>query len=95
MNKLKEYEEEVKKGCGQDLPDCLCGENNRLCIGCREKLEAIQKCKELFKEMIKELQYDDDIMRCIEEEEDEKWWNRAIDSFSDELISQLNDLKEE
>jgi hypothetical protein len=65
MNKLKEYEEEVKKGCGQDLPDCLCGENNRLCINCREKIKTIQKCKELL-----------------------------MDNFVDELISQLNDLKE-
>lgn len=82
---IKQYEEEIKKGCGKtltylcpyckqpmqyvsdfDIMSCECGEEVEyegdickkecLCPTCQAKLEAIQKCKEMFKKMIEKTQ---------------------------------------
>ncbi len=66
---IKQYEEEIKKGCRiifgdsryKDMNPRPCGffdgevfddKAIRLCDECRMKFEIIQKCKEIFKEMI-------------------------------------------
>ena len=109
---IKQYEEEVKKGCGKtfDIDDpnyiTFCGVTCHtqhpddlglgvdLCQECRGKWEAIQKCKEMFKEReenLKQLIKSDillfeQVSKCL----DCEGCKKIIKLRIEELLSQLN-----
>ena len=117
---IKEYEEEIKKGCRKtfDIDDpnyiTFCGVTCHtqhpddlglgvdLCQECRGKWEAIQKCKEMFKEMIEKFRTE--LRKCdeffnVKDYDDIASTDKfagIVDLFLDkEILSQLNGEEEQ
>ena len=103
---IKQYEEEIKKGCEiifgdsryKDMNPRPCGffdgEAIRLCDECRIKFETIQKCKEMFKEReenLKQLIKSDILLfEQVSKCLDCEGCKKIIKLRIEELLSQLN-----
>ena len=64
MNKLKEWKEEVEKGCGDRCPQKVSKHDGSkwLCIECEQKLETMEEATQIFEDDL------DEVMKKLKEE---------------------------